>query len=97
MPRCQPAFETKNAKHKAKGRDAKATANMVIGSVFAGLNKAGLAIAKSPVSAEQVGQLVDLQSQDVVSSRIAKEVFELMVQIRDAWNVMPTKGPTLVQ
>jgi hypothetical protein len=24
-------------------------------------------------------------------------VHELMVQIRDAWSVMPTKGPSLVQ
>ena len=64
----------------AAGRDAKATANMVIGSVFAGLNKAGLSISESPVSAKQVGQLVDLQSNDTVSSRIAKEVFELMFE-----------------
>jgi aspartyl-tRNA(Asn)/glutamyl-tRNA(Gln) amidotransferase subunit B len=64
----------------AAGRDAKATANMVIGSVFAGLNKAGLSISQSPVSADQVGQLVDLQSNDTVSSRIAKEVFELMFE-----------------
>ena len=64
----------------AAGRDAKATANMVIGSVFAGLNKAGLSIAQSPVTAEQVGQLVDLQSDGTVSSRIAKEVFELMFE-----------------
>jgi flagellar protein FliS len=31
------------------------------------------------------------------NDEVFKEVFELMVQIRDAWNVMPTKGPTLVQ
>jgi aspartyl-tRNA(Asn)/glutamyl-tRNA(Gln) amidotransferase subunit B len=85
----------------AKGRDAKATANMVIGSVFAGLNKAGLAIAKSPVSAEQVGQLVDLQSQDVVSSRIAKEVFELMFEAgpdqgKDPARIVEEKGLTQV-
>ena len=85
----------------AKGRDAKATANMVIGSVFAGLNKAGLAIAKSPVTAEQVGQLVDLQSQDVVSSRIAKEVFELMFEAgpdqgKDPAVIVEEKGLTQV-
>ena len=28
---------------------------------------------------------------------VFKEVHELMVQIRDAWNVMPVKGPSLVQ
>ena len=39
----------------AQGRDAKAVANMVVGSLFAGLNKAGLAIADSPVSSQQLG------------------------------------------
>ena len=62
------------------GRDAKAVANMVIGSVFAGLNKAGLAIAESPVSPAQVGQLVDLLADDTISSRIAKDVFEMMFE-----------------
>ena len=81
----------------AAGRDAKATANMVIGSVFAGLNKAGLSIAQSPVTAEQVGQLVDLQSDGTVSSRIAKEVFELMFedgpdQGKDAAMIVEEKG-----
>ena len=64
----------------AEGRDAKAVANMVIGSVFAGLNKAGLAIADSPVTPGQVGQLVDLMADDTISSRIAKDVFELMFE-----------------
>ena len=62
------------------GRDAKAVANMVIGSVFAALNKADLSIAESPVSAEQVGQLIDLMADDTISSRIAKDVFELMFE-----------------
>ena len=64
----------------AEGRDAKAVANMVIGSVFAALNKADLSIAESPVSAEQVGQLVDLMADDTISSRIAKDVFEMMFE-----------------
>jgi len=64
----------------AQGRDPKAVANMVIGSVFAGLNKADLAIVDSPVTAEQVGQLVDLIADDTVSGRTAKEVFEVMFE-----------------
>lgn len=62
----------------AKGRDAKAAANMVIGSVFAGLNKVNKSISESPVSAEQVGQLIDLIGDNTISGRIAKDVFELM-------------------
>jgi aspartyl-tRNA(Asn)/glutamyl-tRNA(Gln) amidotransferase subunit B len=81
----------------AAGRYAKATANMVIGSVFAGLNKAGLSIAESPVTAAQVGALVDLQSDGTVSSRIAKEVFEFMFedgpdQGKDAAVIVEEKG-----
>ena len=64
----------------AEGRDAKAVANMVIGSVFAALNKADLSIAESPVSAVQVGQLVDLIADDTISSRIAKDVFEMLFE-----------------
>lgn len=62
----------------AEGRDAKMAANMVIGSVFAGLNKSGLAPSQSPVSAAQVGALVDLIADFTISTRIAKEVFDLM-------------------
>lgn len=81
----------------ADGRDAKAVANMVIGSVFAALNKADLAIADSPVSADQVGQLVDLIADDTVSGRTAKEVFELMFedgpdQGKDAALIVDEKG-----
>ncbi len=64
----------------AEGRDAKAVANMVIGSVFAALNKADLSIADSPVSAQQVGELVGLLQDDTISSRIAKDVFEMMFE-----------------
>ena len=81
----------------ADGRDAKAVANMVIGSVFAALNRADLAIADSPVSADQVGQLVDLIADDTVSGRTAKEVFELMFedgpdQGKDAALIVDEKG-----
>ena len=73
--------ESENAdffEQAAKGSDAKATANMVIGSVFAGLNKAGLTISECPVQADQIGQLVNLISDQTISSRIAKDVFDLM-------------------
>ncbi|MGC6535100.1 MAG: Asp-tRNA(Asn)/Glu-tRNA(Gln) amidotransferase subunit GatB [Parvibaculales bacterium] len=64
----------------AEGRDAKVVANMVIGSVFAALNKADLSIADSPVSPQQVGELVGLMADDTISSRIAKDVFEMMFE-----------------
>jgi aspartyl-tRNA(Asn)/glutamyl-tRNA(Gln) amidotransferase subunit B len=69
----------------------------VIGSVFAGLNKAGLTISQSPVQAEQIGQLVDLISDQTISSRIAKDVFDLMFddgpeQGRDPADIVEEKG-----
>ena len=64
----------------ATGRDAKAVANMVIGSLFGGLNKANLSIAQSPITPAQIGSLVDLQTASTISGRIAKDVFELMFE-----------------
>lgn len=62
----------------AKGVDAKKVANWLIGDFFGMLNKKGLEIKDSPVKAKDLGKLVDLISKDVISGKIAKEVFELM-------------------
>ena len=62
------------------GADAKKVANWLIGDVFAILNKNGLTIAESPVSAKNLGKLVTLISKDVISGKIAKDVFELMLE-----------------
>ena len=44
------------------------------------LNKKNLDIKNSPVSADNLGKLVDLISKDVISGKIAKDVFEIMVE-----------------
>ena len=44
----------------AEGRDAKVAANWVMGELFGALNRTDTDIATSPVSAAQLGQLVDL-------------------------------------
>jgi aspartyl-tRNA(Asn)/glutamyl-tRNA(Gln) amidotransferase subunit B len=62
----------------AQGRDAKMAANMVVGSMFAALNRSGKSLAESPVSADQLGALIDLVANQTVSTRIAKDVFEFM-------------------
>jgi aspartyl-tRNA(Asn)/glutamyl-tRNA(Gln) amidotransferase subunit B len=67
----------------AKGRDAKIAANWVTGDLFAALNRAGLTIADSPVSAVSLGRLLDLLADNTISGRIAKEVFEAMVATGD--------------
>ncbi|KAI94870.1 glutamyl-tRNA amidotransferase [Rhodomicrobium udaipurense JA643] len=63
----------------AKGRDPKLAANWMMGDFFAALNKTGKDITESPISAAQLGELIDLISSDVISGRIAKEVFEIML------------------
>ncbi len=64
----------------AEGRDGKIAANWVTGDFFGALNKAGLDIAGSPVSAAQLGGLIDLIRDGTISGKIAKQVFEIMWQ-----------------
>ncbi|RIJ22232.1 Asp-tRNA(Asn)/Glu-tRNA(Gln) amidotransferase GatCAB subunit B [Henriciella barbarensis] len=63
----------------AKGRDAKLAANWVSQELFGYLNREGLELADSPVSAAQLGELVDLISNDTISGKIAKDVFARMI------------------
>jgi aspartyl-tRNA(Asn)/glutamyl-tRNA(Gln) amidotransferase subunit B len=63
----------------AAGRDAKLAANWIMGDFFAALNRTGRGIGDSPVSAAALGQLLDLLADRTINGRIAKEVFEAMV------------------
>ncbi|OWJ65257.1 Asp-tRNA(Asn)/Glu-tRNA(Gln) amidotransferase subunit GatB [Inquilinus limosus] len=77
----------------AKGRDPKLAANWVINELFGGLAKAGREIEDSPVSAEQLGGLVDLIADNTISGRIAKDVFaEMMETGQDAGAIVEAKG-----
>ncbi len=62
----------------AGGRDAKEAAKLVTGDFFAMLNRRGVGIAQSPISAEHLGKLLDLQADGTISGRIAKELFVAM-------------------
>jgi aspartyl-tRNA(Asn)/glutamyl-tRNA(Gln) amidotransferase subunit B len=62
----------------AKGRDAKLAANWVINELFGRLNKEGLSIDQSPVSAAQLGGVVDLIVDGTISGKIAKDLFEIV-------------------
>jgi aspartyl-tRNA(Asn)/glutamyl-tRNA(Gln) amidotransferase subunit B len=64
----------------AKGRDAKQAANWVTGDLFAAVNRLGRSIEESPVSAVDLGLLLDLMADGTISGRIAKDVFELMIE-----------------
>ncbi|HVY20166.1 MAG TPA: Asp-tRNA(Asn)/Glu-tRNA(Gln) amidotransferase subunit GatB [Bauldia sp.] len=62
----------------AKGRDAKVAANWIINDLAARLNREGRGIADSPVSAAQLGGLLDLIAAGTISGKIAKDVFEIV-------------------
>jgi aspartyl-tRNA(Asn)/glutamyl-tRNA(Gln) amidotransferase subunit B len=64
----------------AKGRDARLAANWVTGDFFAALNRTGTTIETSPVSSAALGGLLDLLADQTINGRIAKEVFEAMVE-----------------
>jgi len=62
----------------AKGRDAKTAANWVINELFGRLNREGKGIEASPVSSAQLGTVLDLIAEGVISGKIAKDVFEIV-------------------
>jgi aspartyl-tRNA(Asn)/glutamyl-tRNA(Gln) amidotransferase subunit B len=64
----------------ATGRDARLAANWISGDFFAALNRTGTTIETSPVSATALGELIDLISDKTINGRIAKDVFEAMVE-----------------
>jgi aspartyl-tRNA(Asn)/glutamyl-tRNA(Gln) amidotransferase subunit B len=50
----------------------------VINELFGRLNKEGMDIAHSPVSAAQLGGIIDLIASGAISGKIAKDVFEIV-------------------
>jgi aspartyl-tRNA(Asn)/glutamyl-tRNA(Gln) amidotransferase subunit B len=59
-------------------RDAKLAANWVINELAGRLNKEGKGITASPVSAAQLGAILDLLAGNTISGKIAKDVFEIV-------------------
>jgi len=62
----------------AKGRDGKMAANWVINELFGRLKKEGHDITESPVSAAQLGGIVDLIAAGTISGKMAKDLFEIV-------------------
>jgi aspartyl-tRNA(Asn)/glutamyl-tRNA(Gln) amidotransferase subunit B len=61
-----------------KGRDPKLAANWVINELTGRLNKEGKGVAAAPVSAAQLGSILDLIADGTISGKIAKDVFEIV-------------------
>ena len=77
----------------AKNSDVKLSINWVIGDLFAALNKIGKSIKESPISSKNLAKLIDLIKNNTISGRIAKEVFELMINDnRDPKVIVEEKG-----
>ena len=77
----------------AKNRDAKQVANWITGELFGYLKKNDLSLKDSPVSAEKLGALIDLITNNTISGRTAKEVFEKMWQTgNDANEIVESEG-----
>ncbi len=67
----------------AKG-ETKLAANWIMGEVIGGLNKSGLDITNSPLSAERLGGMLIRIADDTISGKIAKQVFEALWQSDEA-------------
>ncbi|MGD9738109.1 MAG: Asp-tRNA(Asn)/Glu-tRNA(Gln) amidotransferase subunit GatB [Bauldia sp.] len=77
----------------AKGRDAKAAANWIINELAGRLNKEGKPFEANPLSAAQLGGLIDLIGDGTISGKIAKDVFEILwTEGGDAKAIVEARG-----
>jgi aspartyl-tRNA(Asn)/glutamyl-tRNA(Gln) amidotransferase subunit B len=73
--------------------DAKLSANWVMGDLQAYLNKEEIPVGKSVVSAEELGGLIKRITDNTISSKIAKTVFEAMLAGEgNADSIIESKG-----
>lgn len=77
----------------ANDRDPKLAANWVINELLGILNKNDKTIHNSPISAEQLGGLIGLITDETISGKIAKDVFaEMFKSSKDANTIVEEKG-----
>jgi aspartyl-tRNA(Asn)/glutamyl-tRNA(Gln) amidotransferase subunit B len=77
----------------AGGRDAKSAANWVVNELFGRLNKEGKGIEQSPISADQLGGILDLIAERVISGKLAKDLFEIVwSEGGDPRDIVETRG-----
>ncbi len=73
--------------------DPKLAANWMTGELFGRLNKLGIDIAASPVTAEKLGGLLALIEDNTISGKIAKDVLDFMFETgKDAVTIVEEKG-----
>ncbi len=77
----------------ATGRDPKITANWIITELLGALNKQGQSIESSPITADNLGGLIDLILNNTISGKIAKDVFaDMMATGKPALVIVEEKG-----
>ena len=77
----------------ASAGDAKLCANWVMGELSAALNQDGLSVPDCPIDSTRFGGLLSRISDQTISGKIAKQVFELMWRSEDtADQVIEAKG-----
>ncbi|MGB9117668.1 Asp-tRNA(Asn)/Glu-tRNA(Gln) amidotransferase subunit GatB, partial [Bradyrhizobium sp.] len=75
------SFSASGVVHGAMpSRDAKVAANWIINEFSGRLNKEGKSYSASPVSAKQLGAIIDLIGEGTISGKIAKDLFEIVWQ-----------------
>ena len=76
-----------------KNQDIKLAVNWITSELFAVLNNKNLEITESPISAENLAKLVNLIKNGTISGKIAKTIFELMIDgDRDPQKIVEEKG-----
>jgi aspartyl-tRNA(Asn)/glutamyl-tRNA(Gln) amidotransferase subunit B len=86
-------YETVLSDLADRARDGKLAANWVINELFGRLNKEGRDIAASPVSAEQLADIVELIGEGTISGKIAKDLFEIVwTEGGDPRELVDTRG-----
>ena len=67
----------------SKNSNSKLVCNWIVGELFSILNKDSKTIQESPVTPENLGKLVNLIDDGTITGRIAKDVFEIMIDSGD--------------
>jgi aspartyl-tRNA(Asn)/glutamyl-tRNA(Gln) amidotransferase subunit B len=77
----------------AEGREVKTAVNWVMGEIFRHLGRLDLEMVDCPVSAAQLGALLDLIADKTISNNIAKDVLETMFDTgQDAVEIVEERG-----
>lgn len=74
-------------------KNAKLSSNWIMTEVLRELKEIGKSIEESPISAEDLGKILNLIQKDVISSKIAKELFTIKLKdCRDPEEIVKAEG-----